>query len=230
MANILAVDDDGDLRALIAETLGRDGHFVRTLDSGSRIGEAHCRWADLILLDLLMPGEDGPAACRRIRAMTDAPILFLTALNGEADVLEALGSGGDRLPDQAFPDCRAAGPCGGSPAAAARPVSHRLVRGAGAGIRAGPGHHAGAAAGTGRQSGRPVGGRPPPGSAVDPADPPAQDPAGSVLASAELLAEEDLTPAQQEKAQTILRRAGEMQQTAARLRAMTLGARRKARD
>ena len=86
MANILAVDDDGDLRALIAETLGRDGHFVRTLDSGSRIGEAHCRWADLILLDLLMPGEDGPAACRRIRAMTDAPILFLTALNGEADV------------------------------------------------------------------------------------------------------------------------------------------------
>ena len=70
MANILAVDDDGDLRALIAETLGRDGHFVRTLDSGSRIGEAHCRWADLILLDLLMPGEDGPAACRRIRTMT----------------------------------------------------------------------------------------------------------------------------------------------------------------
>lgn len=45
-----------------------------------------------------------------------------------------------------------------------------------------------------------------------------------------LLAEEDLTPAQQEKAQTILRRAGEMQQTAARLRAMTLGARPKARD
>ena len=53
-------------------------------------------------------------------------------------------------------------------------------------------------------------------------------PLAAVLASAELLAEEDLTPAQQEKAQTILRRAGEMQQTAARLRAMTLGARRKA--
>ena len=55
-------------------------------------------------------------------------------------------------------------------------------------------------------------------------------PLAAVLASAELLAEEDLTPAQQEKAQTILRRAGEMQQTAARLRAMTLGARPKARD
>ena len=55
-------------------------------------------------------------------------------------------------------------------------------------------------------------------------------PLAAVLASAELLAEEDLTPAQQEKAQTILRRAGEMQQTAARLRAMTLGARRKAGD
>ena len=55
-------------------------------------------------------------------------------------------------------------------------------------------------------------------------------PLAAVLASAELLAEEDLTPAQQEKAQTILRRAGEMQQTAARLRAMTLGARCKAGD
>ena len=95
MAHILAVDDDADLRAVIAEALGRDGHFVRLLPAGAEVTEAHCRWADLILLDLRMPGEDGAATCRRIRALTDAPILFLTALNAEADVLEALGSGGD---------------------------------------------------------------------------------------------------------------------------------------
>ena len=61
MAHILAVDDDADLRAVIAEALGRDGHFVRSLAGGAEVTEAHCRWADLILLDLRMPGEDGAA-------------------------------------------------------------------------------------------------------------------------------------------------------------------------
>ena len=103
MAHILAVDDDADLRAVIAEALGRDGHFVRLLPAGAEVTEAHCRWADLILLDLRMPGEDGAATCRRIRALTDAPILFLTALNAEADVLEALGSGGGGPTAQPLP-------------------------------------------------------------------------------------------------------------------------------
>ena len=148
MANILAVDDDGDLRALIAETLGRDGHFVRTLDSGSRIGEAHCRWADLILLDLLMSGEDGPAACRRIRTMTDAPILFLTALNGEADVLEALGSGGDDYLTKPFRIAELRARVAAHLRRQRRPVSHRLVRG---------GVAFDLAAGTAEVEGRPVG-------------------------------------------------------------------------
>ena len=58
MAHIFAVDDDAYLRTLIADALGRDGHFVRTLADGADVTEAHCRWADLILLDLMMPGED----------------------------------------------------------------------------------------------------------------------------------------------------------------------------
>ena len=72
MAHILAVDDDADLRAVIAEALGRDGHFVRLLPAGAEVTEAHCRWADLILLDLRMPGEDGAATCRRRWAATRA--------------------------------------------------------------------------------------------------------------------------------------------------------------
>ena len=69
MAHILVVDDDGDLRALLKTALERDGHQVSLLDRGGAVSEAHCRWADCILLDVMMPGEDGFATCRRIRAL-----------------------------------------------------------------------------------------------------------------------------------------------------------------
>ena len=95
MAHILVVDDDGDLRALLKTALERDGHQVSLLGRGGAVGEAHCRWADCILLDVMMPGEDGFATCRRIRALAACPILFLTAKTEEADVLTGLGLGGD---------------------------------------------------------------------------------------------------------------------------------------
>lgn len=95
MAHILAVDDDADLRALLKTALERDGHLVRVLSQGSEIEETHCRWADCILLDVMMPGEDGFAACRRIRSLADCPILFLTAKTSEEDVVTGLGLGGD---------------------------------------------------------------------------------------------------------------------------------------
>lgn len=95
MANLLVVDDDRDLCDLLQTALQRDGHTVQTLTSGTSVTEAHCRWADGILLDVMMPGEDGYATCRRIRALTDAPILFLTAKGEESDVLTGLGLGAD---------------------------------------------------------------------------------------------------------------------------------------
>ena len=58
MAHILVVDDDGDLRALLKTALERDGHQVSLLDRGGAVSEAHCRWADCILLDVMMPGGD----------------------------------------------------------------------------------------------------------------------------------------------------------------------------
>lgn len=95
MANILAVDDEEDVRALLQAALARDGHTVKTLASGAAVTPEACRWADCILLDVMMPGEDGFATCARIRALAACPILFLTAKTQEADVLTGLGLGGD---------------------------------------------------------------------------------------------------------------------------------------
>ena len=95
MAHILVVDDDKDLCTLLKTALERDGHQVSTHLSGREVDESACRWADCILLDVMMPGEDGFALCRRIRSLADCPILFLTAKTEESDVLTGLGLGGD---------------------------------------------------------------------------------------------------------------------------------------
>ena len=60
---------------------------VKTLACGAAITPEACRWADCILLDVMMPGEDGFATCARIRALAGCPILFLTARAEETDVL-----------------------------------------------------------------------------------------------------------------------------------------------
>ena len=102
MANVLAVDDNIELCKLIRTALERDGHRVETRLSGAELTEQLCHWADCILLDVMMPGEDGFAVCRRIRGLTDAPILFLTARTDEASVLEGLGIGADDFLSKPF--------------------------------------------------------------------------------------------------------------------------------
>ncbi len=95
MANILIVDDDADMRALLKTALERDGHRVETLNGSKQMTDKHGSWADLMILDVMMPGEDGFSLCRRIREKVDCPILFLTAKSEEADVLLGFGAGGD---------------------------------------------------------------------------------------------------------------------------------------
>ena len=117
MAHILAVDDDADLRALLRTALERDGHTVQLLHSGAEVTQQHCAWADCILLDVMMPGEDGFATCRRIRSLAGCPILFLTARTAEEDILRGLGLGGDDYLAKPFrsPSCGPASTpiCGG---------------------------------------------------------------------------------------------------------------------
>lgn len=95
MANILAVDDDKDVLILLKTALEKDGHMVNIVSEPQNLAPSLCKWADCILLDVMMPGEDGFSLCGRIRNITDAPILFLTARTGEADVIRGLGLGGD---------------------------------------------------------------------------------------------------------------------------------------
>lgn len=95
MAHILAVDDDKAIGALLQTALERDGHQVRLCTAGAQVTPELCRWADCLMLDVMMPGEDGVALCRRIRDLTGVPILFLTAKDGEEDVLRGLAAGGD---------------------------------------------------------------------------------------------------------------------------------------
>ncbi len=95
MAKIFVVDDDRDMLNLIQMALRKDGHQVDVETDAAAVESARCRQYDLILLDVMMPKEDGFSLCRRIREQVDCPILFLTAKAEEADVVQGFGMGGD---------------------------------------------------------------------------------------------------------------------------------------
>lgn len=95
MAYILAVDDDKDILALIQKALERDGHQVDICLSADAVSLSKARFADLILLDVMMPGEDGFSYCQHIRTEVDCPILFVTALTAPEDLVHGLGIGAD---------------------------------------------------------------------------------------------------------------------------------------
>lgn len=129
MANLLVVDDNRDLCQVVQTALERDGHRIETRLSGTALTELLCRWADCILLDVMMPGEDGFAVCRRIRDLTDAPILFLTARTDEASVLEGLGIGADDYLAKPFRVAELRARVAAHLRRQNRTPAHRLVRG-----------------------------------------------------------------------------------------------------
>ncbi len=100
---ILIVDDDPDIRKVLYMLLRDDYAVAEAAD-----GQAAVRWieahpeTDLIVLDVMMPGMDGFETCDRIRALSNAPVLFLTAKSAEADRLSAYRSGGDDFLSKPF--------------------------------------------------------------------------------------------------------------------------------
>jgi DNA-binding response OmpR family regulator len=95
MTRILAIDDEPDILALIRNALTENGYKVDTADRADTINLDRLIDYDLILLDIMMPGINGMAFCRKIRGMIDCPILFLTAKTRESDIVEGLGQGAD---------------------------------------------------------------------------------------------------------------------------------------
>ena len=73
----------------------RDGHQVDREENSTQLSPACCRQYDLLLLDVMMPGEDGFSLCRRIRREVDCPILFLTAKTEETALVQGFGLGAD---------------------------------------------------------------------------------------------------------------------------------------
>lgn len=93
---ILVVEDDPEIRDLLDEFLTAEGYLVHTADSppsADRLVER--KWPDLIILDLMMPREDGLSFCRRIRAKSQVPIIMLTAKTEEIDRIVGLEFGAD---------------------------------------------------------------------------------------------------------------------------------------
>ena len=94
--NILIIDDHEPMLALISKLLETEGYSTFTAKNGDEgLALFYQTSPDLVILDIMMPGIDGWEVCRRLRKMSCVPIIFLTALGSEQDVVNGLISGAD---------------------------------------------------------------------------------------------------------------------------------------
>jgi len=94
---IMVVDDDARIRDLLRRYLAQEGFEVFQAEDGKSLNRILLReTVDLIVLDLMMPGEDGLSICRRLRAANDrTPIIMLTAKGEDVDRIVGLEVGAD---------------------------------------------------------------------------------------------------------------------------------------
>lgn len=95
MSKVLVIDDDLNMLDLVREALEKDGYHVDAEADGSTIQPERCQKYDILLMDVMMPKEDGFSICRRIRNEVDCPILFLTAKTDDAALVQGFGFGAD---------------------------------------------------------------------------------------------------------------------------------------
>ena len=94
--NILVVEDDRETRSLIAKYLRNNACNVTTAADGREMARAMTdRRVDLLILDVMLPGEDGLTLCRKVRAQSQTPIIMLTARGEDVDRILGLEMGAD---------------------------------------------------------------------------------------------------------------------------------------
>jgi two-component system response regulator RegX3 len=96
MTRVLLVEDEPDLADPLAYLLRREGFEVEIAEDGPAALDAFReRGADIVLLDLMLPGMPGTEVCRQIRATSNVPIIMLTAKDSEVDIVVGLELGAD---------------------------------------------------------------------------------------------------------------------------------------
>ena len=94
--HILVVDDDAETRSLLQEYLTKQGYRVTSAADGKALRAALVTGRpDLIVLDLMLPGEDGLELCRDLRSGSNLPVIMLTARSEETDRIVGLEMGAD---------------------------------------------------------------------------------------------------------------------------------------
>lgn len=96
MKRIYVADDEADIRQLIQSFLSAEGFEVACFASGDALLDAfEAQPADLLVLDIMMPGMDGLSLCAAIRKRSDVPIILLTARGTDADLITGFTMGCD---------------------------------------------------------------------------------------------------------------------------------------
>ncbi len=95
-AHVLLVDDDPGIRDVISEFLTRHGFSVTEAADGAGLGRAlAAQRPDIIVLDVMLPGEDGLSLCRKLAAADGPPVIILSAMGDETDRIVGLELGAD---------------------------------------------------------------------------------------------------------------------------------------
>lgn len=95
-AHILFVEDDPEIRGLVADFLRQSGFRVSVAQHGGEMDQALSQGGvDLLILDIMLPHEDGLSLCRRVRAAGSLPVIMLTARGSEIDRVVGLEMGAD---------------------------------------------------------------------------------------------------------------------------------------
>ena len=103
MYQVLLAEDEKTLREVVTVFFRKNGFEIDAVDNGNdACSLADRKKYDVVILDIMMPGKDGKEVCRHIRSKYDVPIIFLTALADESDMITGYGIGADEYITKPF--------------------------------------------------------------------------------------------------------------------------------